>query len=137
MATTHASNRATLITPMDNGNFKNFGPAGTPQQVSTFVLQFQPSLDFVGSFQVFGRIGGVASSQPGIPAVGPAATLPIPYRKINVAGSASDYSLSIDPITSAGLIQVPCNGMQLHLLVTCTAGSCGVYSWDMQGPSAI
>lgn len=131
MATRRASSRSEFITAADNGNFLEFGPAGTSSSVGTFVFQFQPSMDFAGSIQVMGKCFGPAAQ------AGNAATIPIPYRRVNVAGAASDYAIVADAITSAGIIQVPSNGITVTFLVTCTAGSCGVFSWDLQGPSSI
>jgi len=127
MATRQGGNRLDIITPLDNGNFILYGAAGTAHFVSTMVMQFAPTVSFVGSLQLFGKIMGPAGDS--------APYLPIPYRRVNVAGAVSDRILIPDPITSVGIIEVPCNGLTLAILVTCTAGQCQVYCMDLQGPS--
>lgn len=129
MATRKASNRFDIITPADNGNFVEYGPAGTTTFVSTMVMQFAPTVAFAGSLQLFGKILGVAGES--------APFLPIPYRRVDLAGVASDYALGFAVIADAGIIQVPCSGMTIAFLVTCTAGQMQVYTQDLQGSSAV
>lgn len=131
MTTRNASNRLDVITTGDNGALVTYGPGGTDKLVATVVMEFAPSLVplFAGSLQVLGKICG--------PAGDTAPFLPIRYRKINVAGTSGDRTLVDDPITSAGIIEIPCNGLIVALLVTCTAGQCQVYTMDVQGPSTM
>lgn len=131
MATKQRSSRKFGITTTDSGDILDMGPAGTESLVSTFVLQFITSGDFAGSFAVLGRVFGQAAKDAN------AAFATVPYRRVNVNGVSSDYAIVSDLITGPGIIQVPMNGMALGLQVTCTAGSCQVVSWDLQGSSAI
>lgn len=131
MAIVPASNRFRLVTTADTGNLLEIGPASTPSSVGTWIIEFDPSLDFAGSFQVMGRVTGPEKTAGNSPIV------PVPYRKINVGGVASDYSIAADTITAVGIIQVPSNGLSISLLAQVGTGSCKIYSWDLQGPSAV
>ncbi len=128
MAVKPRSNRGFSITPNDNGDIVEIGPGSTPQSVGVLSIQFDPTIDFVGSFTVLSKLMGLAAQS--------APFLPVAYRRVNVAGAASDRILVADPITAVGKIEVPSNGDSIALLVTCTAGSCWVYSWDLQGASS-
>lgn len=107
------------------------GPAGTQQQVSTMALQFNPDLAWSGEVVVVGRSLGVAAQDAQAP------FLPIPYRRVNVGGLASDYALVSDPITGTAMIQVPANGLTIGLLCAVGTGVMTVLAWDLQGPSSV
>lgn len=129
MAIRQPVSRFSIITPSFNGDIQPLGPAGTPASVAVMMVQFAPSVDFVGSFQVLAKAFG--------PGAETAPYLPVAYRRVNVAGAAADYAIVADNITSSGIIQVPANGLIIALLVTCTVGQCQVYTLDLQGPSSI
>lgn len=128
MATIQRSNRSFGVTPDDNGNILDMGPASTPQMVGTFAVQFIPAADFIGTFAVVGRMSGQAAKDASAP------FLPFPYRRVNVNGVASDRAIVDDVITGSGAIEIPSNGWSVGLLVACTAGSCKVVSMDQSGP---
>lgn len=109
----------------------DLGPAATSHGVGTFVIQFVPDGAWVGQIAVLGRCFGVGAQDVD------AQPMAIPYRRVNVAGAASDYAIVSDTITQPGIIQVPANGLSVILAVSCEAGSCAVTSWDLMGPSAI
>lgn len=129
MAVKSRSNRYFIITPADNGDIAEIGPAGTPSSTAVLSVQFDPSIDFVGSFVVLAKTMGQAAGSANAP------FLPVPYRRVNVAGVASDRILVADPIRAVGKIEVPSNGDSIALLVECTQGTCPIYSWDLQGSS--
>lgn len=128
MSTVAKSNRAFVITPDDHGNIGELGPSSTGG-VGTIVIQFAPRLGFVGSFAILGKAYGSAAVN--------APFLPLPYRRVNVANSASDYTMVSDVVADTGIIQVPANGLSVGLLIACTAGQCDVYVWDLDGSSAV
>ena len=109
----------------------DMGPAATSHGVGTMVIQFVMSENFVGSIAVLGRVFGVAAQEAD------AMFGPIPYRRVQVNGAASDYTMVADAITQPGIIQIPANGLAIGLGVSCSAGSCDVVSWDLMGPSAV
>ncbi len=129
MAIVKASSRFFQVQTRNNGDILEFGPAATQGNVGTFTFQFAPSADFVGSFTVLGKVFGVAADS--------APFMAIPYRRVNVGAAVSDYLIVADLVSAAGIIQVPANGLTIGMLTTCTVGSCQIYSWDMQGPSAV
>lgn len=129
MALVKASNRLNVVTQTNNGDIFEFGPGGGVSQVGAIVFQFAPSLDFAGTFLVIGKMMGVAAET--------APFLPISYRRVNINTLASDYAIVADAVVPSAIIQVPSNGLSIALLVSCTAGKCQVYSWDLQGSSAI
>lgn len=127
------SSRRFTVVPGDipPDGIADMGPAASEARVGTYIVQFVPSGDFVGEFKVLGKLFGEAAR------AADASFAPIPYRRININGLASDYAIVSDVINGASIIQVPCNGMALGLLMTCSAGSCDVVSWDLSGPSSI
>lgn len=133
MALLKGSNRYNVITATNNGDILPLGPAGTTSFVGTMGVQFAPSLDFVGSFQVLGKIMGTAADN--------APYVPIPYRRVTVVAGgsvvASDYAMVSDPVVPTAMIHVPSAGLSIALLITCSAGTCQVFSMDLQGNSAV
>jgi hypothetical protein len=129
MAIVKASNRANVVKAINNGDLWELGPGGTPHSVAVLEIQFAPSVDFVGSFSVMGKILGVAGDT--------APFLPIPYRRVNINAAVSDYAMVGDPVIPAAIIHVPSNGLTIALLVTCTSGFCQIYSMDLNGSSAV
>lgn len=130
MQTVPASNRSFQITPLNDGQLLEVGPAAG-SNVGTFVIQFNPDLNYIGQVAVLGRAYGEGARSLGIPPV------KIPYRRVSLGGVASDYALVGDFITGPALIQIPANGISVVLEVACAAGTCGVALWDLEGPSAV
>lgn len=112
--------------------FLELGPAGTSTSVSTLMVQFSPSLDFDGQFVVEARMLGQSAKDKDIPFG------PVPYRRIQLANVAQDYAIATLPISTAGIIQIPANGLSVVLQMTApTAGFCDICTWDLQGSSAV
>ena len=130
MAINQVGSRRCVVTTANNGDICELGPAGTNTLVSTFAMQFHPSLDFVGTFQIMARVTGPAAAN------GIAPFLPVPYRRVAIAAVASDRAIVSDPVVPAALIEVPASGLSLGVLVNCTAGRCQIFSWDLHGSAA-
>ena len=124
------------------------GPGGTTQQVSTMVIQFTPQAGWVGAFVVMARAMGTAADEVDVPFV------PVPYRVGSLEDvaqvSAGEFGWpwawdatmnngagGVPPITGNALIQVPCTGQSICLVVTRDAGECYVTPWGVQGSSAL
>lgn len=122
------SSRSYVITSADNGLVLTLGPAATSSSVGTFVVQFNPDVDSDYQAVVMGRCWGPAAADKNVPFV------PIPYRKVTVANVAQKYEMVSDTVSGATLIQVPAN-WEVGLLVSCSAGTCSVCSWDLAGSS--
>lgn len=133
--TIKAGNRNYVVTTatanVDGWPLIEVGPAGTTTSVSTLMIQFTPSEDFVGNFVVMGRTLGQASQDADIPFAA------IPYRRISLNGVAQDYALVNAPIAGAAIIQVPANGLTVVLTDGLTAGKMTLTMWDLAGSSAI
>lgn len=131
MASTYPIDRSYRVTTTDNGNFLNIGNAASGR-VGTWLVHWVPDLSFAGGgLTVYGRGYGKPASDAGVP------WATIPYRRINVAGVASDYAIVTATVGAAGMIQIPANGLAVALGVSCTAGFGWLYSWDLNGPSAV
>jgi len=133
MAITKASNRRYTIKPEDNGNILEIGPGSTPNFVGTFVIQFNPDVNWVGAVVIVARLTGAAASDANLP------FLPVPYKRVTINNVASDYAFTSDTLTVASgtKIQVPASMDSIGLLVACSAGSCTVICQDLNGPSAV
>lgn len=131
MATVSISNRSYLITALSDGNILDMGPATSGSTPGTWIIQFNPSVDFSGSIVILGRVFGPAAAAANIP------MMPVPYRRVTINNVASDYAMVIDQIATPSIIQVPSNALAIGLAVTCSAGSCMVVSWDLNGPSSV
>lgn len=129
MGITKASNRYFVITPTVNGEILEIGPASTTKFGGSFVIQFNPDINFVGSVVILARLTGGGSEAANLP------FLPVPYHKVTINNVASDYSYSGDTLTltSATKIQVPSNMDSIGLLVACSAGSCPYWCVDVPG----
>lgn len=129
MAIKPASSRYRVITPLDNGDTLDLGPAGTESFVGTYVFQFNPDVQWNGSIAVLARLTGAAAQSANLP------FLPVPYRRVTVNNVASDYTFVFDQISGATKIQVPSNMDAIGFLVSCTAGTMSYVGWDLHGPS--
>lgn len=110
-----------VATPEYDGNFVEFGPGAANDECGVVILQFAPDVDWVGQFIVMGRRKGSPADAVSAPFI------PIPYLEINVGGVASDRHHSDAIITTTGLIEVPCPGVSVAVLMSCSAGTCAVY----------
>jgi hypothetical protein len=108
--------------------FVEIGPGGTGAQVGAVLIQFAPSLDFVGQFIVMARPLGTAADVVDTPFV------PVYYRLASLNDVAQPYTLVSDPIGAASAqIVVPSPGTSVVLLTTCSAGQCNLTSWLLEG----
>ena len=114
------------VTTSDNGKFLFLGNA-SDGRTGTFVIQWVPDASFAGSFGVTARVYGKPASDNGV------AFQSIPYRRVSLAGVASDRTLVAAVLTDAFLIEVPSSGVVLALLCECTAGFGTLYSWPLMG----
>lgn len=115
-----------IFTANDNGLIRPISSGGVNGTVGAVQLQFNPSLDFQGSFGVMGQTAGVAST------IAPPES--IPYRRVTVLGVAADRALVSDEVVPSAIILIPAEGLAVSLFVKCTAGSCQVTGWDLNGP---
>ena len=128
MATKQRSSRKFGFSTDDNGDFLEIGPAGTSSAGGVMVIQFIPSANAVYSVIIHGKVFGPAAQDAAAP------FMPIGYRRTTVNNVAAlDPTLTADPITGPSTIQVPSNGISIALLVACSAGTCQVVSWNLQG----
>lgn len=124
------SNRAFSVTPADDGQILELGPAGSGQQVATFAIQINPNLGWNGQVVVVGRAFGKAAADVSVP------WLQQPYRRVNLNNVPQDRAVVSDPIDGVAQIEVPSNGWSIGLLVTCVSGAADVVSWPLNGPSS-
>lgn len=122
MANRYPLNRDYTVSAQDHGNTLVLGNTSLGDQAGAWLIEFSPGPGWTGGFQVVGRAMTPVADADNL------AFLPVPYRKINIGGTASDYSF--DTAQQAGLfvIQVPASGMSIGLLVSCTAGTGRLYS---------
>jgi hypothetical protein len=118
-----------IFTALDHGLIRPMSPGGVPGDVGCVQLQFNPSIDFQGSFGVMGKTQGVPEAQ--------APYQSVPYYRVTVAGTAADYALVSDLVIPSAIIIVPANGLAIGLFVNCTVGSCQVTGWDLNGTAAV
>lgn len=112
--------------------YLEIGPAGTTQQVSTFMVQFSPGGNFDGQLSVQGRTLGQITQNKELP------WGPIPYRRLRLANVAQLYEMVTDVISTEGLIQIPANGLSVILQIAPpTVGYMDIAMWDLQGSSAV
>ena len=122
MANRYPINRDYTVTTTDNGNTLVLGNTSLGDKAGAWIIEFAPSLGFVGEFQVVARMMGKVPDDDTL------GFLPVPYRVINLNGTASDYAFSTAHLTQPFIIQVPGSGMSIGLLTACSAGSGRLYS---------
>jgi hypothetical protein len=113
----------------DNGKTLFLGDASS-SRTSVKTIQWVPDPGTTGDgFSLVGRIYSRSEADTnGTP------FLPIPYRRVNLSGSASDRGLVSDTLPVDGfLIEVPANGQTLALVVSVTSGGGWLYNWDSVG----
>lgn len=121
------------LTTDDNGMTLFLGDA-SPSRTSVMTIQWVPTLPVVGDgFSLVARIygnGGPTNS----PDANATPFLPIPYRRINLAGVASDRAVVSATLPMEGfIIEVPANGQQLSIIPSITSGSGWLYHWSTMG----
>lgn len=117
--------------------YLEIGPAGTTQQTSTMMIQFNPNDQFAGNFAVLGKMLGQAAQDRNMPFV------PIPYRvgslnniaQIDANGNGWPWSTAL--IAGPAVIRVPAAGLSVILLIGLDAGQMDICSWGLQGNSAV
>ena len=109
-----------VATPEYEGNIVEFG-GPSEAECGVVTVQFDPDVDFVGSFAVVGRWRKQSAQSVGAP------FLPIGYISVNLNGVAVDRSHSHAVIDGPGMIEVPANGLSVGVMVSCSAGSCTLY----------
>lgn len=99
------------------------GGAGTIANGSK-VIHIITDGDFDGSISVEGKVVGAPDST----------YEPIPYRRRNLAGTASDDTVVSAAITDDALIEVNCTGLEVALVTSSmTAGEAVVYHVAVSG----
>lgn len=126
MALEYPINRRYRITTADSGKFPTLGEV-SDQECGAWHLTFVPDETFAGGIAILGRALGKDIYEDGY------GFGTIPYRRVQVAGVASDNTLVADA-NSTGLVAiVPADGMSIALFVECTAGFGYVYSRPLAG----
>lgn len=131
MAIINASNLYRNLTSANNGDQFEIGPASTAAFVGTWLMQFDPSVDFLGTIQILGRITGPAVT------AGTAPLVPIPYRRLSLGGASSDGILVADLISTTAIIQIASCGLSVAYMPSISQGNCKVFCWSQQGPSTV
>jgi hypothetical protein len=120
------------VTTANNGDIVELG-VGATGQVATLVIDFEPSLNWIGQFAVVGKSFGQAANPT-------ASFKPVPYRLVNSANTAGRYEMlggDTSLISDSACIQVPANGLSIALLVACSQGSMDINVYRMEGSSAV
>ncbi len=117
-----------LITPDDNGQTLFLGDASS-SRTAVKTIHWFPLPGFVGNgFSVVARIYSPRADANGVP------WLPIPYRRVNLSGAASDRAVVSDSLPANGfLIEVPANAQSISIVVDCQSGSGYLYHWNAVG----
>ena len=120
--------KAYRLTTADNGATLALGDASS-SRTSVKTIHWVPDADMVGDgFSVVSRAYGNQVDTNGTP------FLPVPYRRVNLAGLASDRALVADILPAEGfLIEVPANGQTVAIVASCTFGAGWLYNWDSSG----
>lgn len=120
--------KAYRLTTADNGQTLFLGDASS-SRTSVKTIHWVPDVTFVGAgFSVVARCYGPTPDTNGVP------WLPVPYRRVNLSGVASDRAVVSDSLPATGfLIEVPANGVVLALVSSATGGAGWLYSWDLVG----
>ncbi len=128
MAIKQRSSRKFGFSIDDNGDYLEIGPGGTAQTGGVLAIQFIPDGSFVGSVIIMGKVMGTAAREANVQ------FMPVMYRPITINNVATDFSVpTAAAVTGPSTINVPSNGVSVALFVECTAGTCQVVSWNLQG----
>lgn len=127
MPLTSSTDRRYKITTVDNGNYKILGNV-SDSTGGAWRVQFAPDASFVGSLLVTARASGddAVSDAVGFGTIA--------YRRVQLGGLASDYTLVTTTLTTDAIILVPANGLSVAIAVTCTAGFGYLYTIPLLGP---
>ena len=131
MAAIHPIELRYRVTPVDNGTFGVLGDI-SQTEVGMWRLHWVPDASFAGDgLAILGRAAPVDDS-------GGANFGTVPYRRVQVAGQASDLALVQTggvavPITSDSIIYVPASGLTIAVEMGCTAGFGYLYSLPLIG----
>lgn len=124
------------ITPADNGNILDYGSAAAGTTVGVWGFDFVPDPSFVGSIQIVAR-----GNTPGVGNNGVGFAGPVPFRAIYLNNSpltaSTAYGMSVATITDRSLVNVPCNGLDVGVLVACTAGFAYLYAANCDGSGSV
>lgn len=131
MALAYPVERRYRITTADNGNFPTLGEA-SDSDVGVWHVAFYPDEDFVGTLEVVGRSQGKGPHDDA------AGFGHVAFRRVQLAGMASDYELVqtsavVVPLNTDFLILVPAAGLSIALAVLCTQGAGTLYSKPLAG----
>jgi hypothetical protein len=119
--------REEKVTVADHGENLSLGDAHDGR-TSVWFVQFVPDANWQGGFGVLGRAYGNPANVDSV------AFVPIPYRRVNLAGAASDRALVSAALNNTSfIIEIPANGLHVSLLTACSAGSGKLYSWPLSG----
>ncbi len=130
MTTTKAiGSRTYTITPADDAAFlllaePNAQTASFTQFRGDWTIEFAPTLDSDATMVVMARAPGRAPTQ------NPPAFIPIMYKAdyLNGAPVADPTVNQSAPISSASNITIAANGRSIALLISCSTGSCTIYT---------
>ena len=122
--------KAYPVTTDDNGETLQLGDASS-SRTSAKTIYWVADLPVIGDgFVIVARPCGPAPDKDGAPFV------PIPYRRINLAGTASDRAITSTSLPIEGfLIEVPATGLAIGIIPSLTVGGGTLYSWDSVGSS--
>ena len=118
-----------VVTTADHGNVICLGNAGNGEP-GAWTVYIVPDEFWDGSFAVLGGNRFAVTDGVGM--------VPVPYRRININGQASDYSLvGFDPTTaliqSTAIIQIPSSSLYVGLLASIGTGTCKIYYLGVTG----
>lgn len=120
--------KAYPLSTADNGMTLFLGDASS-SRTSVKTIMWVPDLGTTGNgFALVARIYGTQVDTQGTPFVS------IPYRRVNLAGVASDRALVAGSLPMEGfLIEVPANGQTIAIIPSVTSGGGWLYHWDSVG----
>lgn len=134
MANRYPLDRDYLVLPAnDDGNILVLGNSSGTDAVGGWLVHLVPDGSSDIEIAILGRITGKVPSDESV------AFIPIPYRRINLAGVVSDYAMVTTGVTVSGnsIIQIPANGLSVGLLVSTKTGTAKLYSMPVVGSTAV
>lgn len=119
------------VTSTDNGNIIFLGDASS-SRTSVKTIQWVPSPGYTPDpgtgWTVVARTYGPAADKAGV------TFNPIPYRRVQLAGVASDRAIVSDVLNPAGfIIEVPLNGQTCAIIASCASGQGLLLQWNVVG----
>lgn len=130
-ATTANVGKEYNLTTADNGAILFLGNASS-SRTAVKTIQWVPGPTYAPDpgtgWTVVGRIFGPGPDRAGVP------FNPIPYRRVQLSGVASDRAVVSDALPPTGfIIEVPSNGQTIGIIATCSAGIGTLFNWDVTG----